>query len=285
MIVNIRFSGLEGAKRKMQAPDVAWNSSLGVMDSPDFLIELSETGIEIELHEVEGTDEGLLVYKGQHVLLYIKDTRQDSHTLLYEPENSRRFHIADKCKTLESMRADNRYDRYVVTNRKDGLFLVDAEDGFRGHTEEIEAPLQVCRNCLKELDYKQYDRQPPSQKKQVWRSFSIEEFFAEFSTHFLAKPKYTDNSFPSGGYTSDWEAISTRTREAVHWICEECGVDLKCHKSLLHVHHKNGIKSDNSPNNLETLCAVCHGEEPAHGRMHVSQSGVQTINRLREMNS
>ena len=199
MIVNIRFSELEAVKRKMQAPDSKWSSSLGKMASPDFLVELSGIGIEIELHEVEGTDEGLLKYKGQHVLLYIKDTRQDRQTLLYDPESSRRFHIADKCQTLQDMRTDNRYDRYVVTNRTDGLFVVDAETGTRGQTEEIEAPLQVCKNCLKALQHESYDRQPPMRKWQIWKSFSINDFFSQHATHFSNKPKYTDKTFPSGG--------------------------------------------------------------------------------------
>ena len=103
----VHFPGLEEAKRKMRAPNQLWESPLGSLETPDFIIQLRETGIEIELEEVEGTKNGLLSYKGQHVLLYIKDTRQDRDTLLHDPENSRRFHIADKCSTLERMREGN----------------------------------------------------------------------------------------------------------------------------------------------------------------------------------
>jgi hypothetical protein len=281
MKLDVRFPDLITTKRTMQARDVHWNSSVDMMKVPDFLIELAGTGIEIELEEVTGSDNGLLVYKGQHVLLYIKDTRQDRHTLLYDPDNSRRFHIADKCKTLESMRADNRYDRYVVTNRTDGLFLVDAEDLLSRQHEEIEAPLRPCKNCLKELAYKQYGQKSAPEKATIWRSFSIEKFFAEYSVHFRVKPKYTDQTFPSGGYSPDWVEISKARREAANWTCEKCNVDLHSKKNLLHVHHKNGVRSDNSRQNLEVLCAACHGDEPAHGRMHIPQSSIRNISNLR----
>ena len=36
--------------------------------------------------------------------------------------------------------------------------------------------------------------------------------------------------------------------------CETCGI-----KSLsLHLHHSNGDRTNNSPENLVTLCAICH---------------------------
>jgi hypothetical protein len=38
-------------------------------------------------------------------------------------------------------------------------------------------------------------------------------------------------------------------------------------KDLLHVHHINGVKSDNSEMNLRVLCQYCHGEQPNHEHM------------------
>jgi hypothetical protein len=169
----------------------------------------------------------------------------------------------------------------VVTNRTDGLFLVDAEDYPNGDIEEIEAPLKVCRNCLKELDYQQYDQQRQSQKKEIWRSFSIEDFFDAHSTDFKVKPRYTDTTFPSGNYTNDWREISSKRRQAANWTCERCRVDLSEYKNLLHVHHTNGIKSDNLPHNLEVLCALCHRDEPAHHQMQVKPSVIETIKAAR----
>lgn len=64
-------------------------------------------------------------------------------------------------------------------------------------------------------------------------------------------------------YTQDWMAISRRTRESVDWFCEECNRDCSNEKSKLHVHHRDGDKQNNSPDNLQVLCLKCH--EDTHG--------------------
>lgn len=40
-------------------------------------------------------------------------------------------------------------------------------------------------------------------------------------------------------------------------ICEECGF-VPVHSCQLDVDHKDGDRSNNDPNNLQTLCANCH---------------------------
>src|SRR5690606_8629747 len=52
-------------------------------------------------------------------------------------------------------------------------------------------------------------------------------------------------------------------------------------KRLLHTHHINGVKHDNSASNLICLCADCHRKEPFHGHMYIKHTDMQTINRLR----
>lgn len=148
MKLDIEFPQLQELVRKMGATPIRWESDLEQLEPPDFIVELGTTGIEIPLSDVETLENGLLTYRGEQVLLYIKDTRQERETLLYDAEKSRRFHVAD-CETLDRMRHEHRFDRYVVTNRRDGLFLVDALASEDGTIEEMEAPLKVCRNCLK----------------------------------------------------------------------------------------------------------------------------------------
>ena len=283
MKIDMSFSALEDAVQQMGAEHVSWTIEADMKQPPDFLIQLKDTGIEIDLDDIEASEDGLLTYRGQQVLLHIKDTRQDHETLLHQPDRSRRFHMADRCRTLEDMRADNRYDRYVVTNRRDGLFLVDAYSVEDGSIEEIEAPLKVCRNCLNALDYNHYSSETRVRKDAIWNTFSIDGFFDCYATDFRKMPRYTDQTFPGSHYTEDWKTVSESQRRQAGWICNQCGVDLSTDTNLAHTHHRNGIKGDNSPDNLEVLCALCHQSQPGHHQMWVSSEHRRRIEKIREI--
>lgn len=115
---------------------------------------------------------------------------------------------------------------------------------------------------------------------QIWRQFSLAEFFEAYESRFRSKPRYTDRTAPPPGYAKDWSQISTRYRASVGWRCEHCGIDLNDHKDLLHTHHLNGVTGDNTYTNLRALCVVCHSEQPAHS-MRVPAEQRAVIERLR----
>lgn len=289
MKIDVRFPELEAQRKRLGAKLSDWKIGSTLLNPrEELLIELG-SGIEINLDEVEVGPGGLLAYQGKQITLYIKDTGSSHWILKYEPENSRRFHITD-CQTLRKMRRQGRFERYVVANRTDGLFLVDWLDPDTQKKGSTEAALKVCKNCLNSLNWQGYtnpqDRMRLSDgtrqdRKSIWDGFSISEFFMEYSTFFHILPSRRDITAVLNEYVKNWPKISRQKRRAAAWRCEQCSVDLSQHPNLLHCHHKSGVVTDNSASNLRVLCALCHALQPYHQHMGVSAARSK-INKIRE---
>ena len=265
---------LESLRRNVEQMGAKWRDfDLQVkFESAEIDKEL-DRGIAIGVDEIEFNDK-ILTYEGRQVLLYIPDQGRNFENILINPEKGRRFHVAD-CKTLKSMREQNRFDRYVVTNNLSGLFDITGI-GIDGKEREGKAELKVCQNCLRLLNYKGF---ATHRNMAIFKNFNLEEFFEDYSTYFRFHPKYEK---PYGSaYVEDWEKISRQYREANHYRCESCGIDLSHHKRLLTTHHINGVKSDNDENNLKALCVDCHRKQPYHSHLFISREEMLTIYRLR----
>lgn len=276
MKINIDFSQLHALAKKMGLSTATFIIDAAEAEFEPIDIDLGDDGILIESSDVEVTG-SLLAYKGRQVLLYIKDHSygMNFENALVDGKKGNKFHVA-YCTTLEQMMERKRYQRYVATNNLSGNFKIAAN----GKGEGI-AQLQVCQNCLDLLNYKG-SRGNRSLKQNNVITFDLKEFFATYSSKFKFMPKYTENS--KIGYSADWGIISKQKREMHRYICEECLVDMSSQKALCHVHHRNGVKNDNSEENLQVLCADCHRR--AHeGSMHLSHEDMVVITRLRNNQS
>ena len=283
MKIEVEFAELKALVKKMGAKPVNWDSEAQKAPPPDFAKRLEE-GIDLKkLDDVVPAENGLLTYKDEQVLLYIKDHgHMDRDKLLNSPKDARRFHVAD-CVTLDDMRQKKKFDRYVVTTRKDGSFEVDYFDDVQKKTVSIESKLRACMNCLKMINYQEYEKAPKKQQRKIWNAFDLREFFKIYATFFRNRPPYTDKTFPSGIYEPDWPEISKKYRDAADWKCQntQCGVDLSAHKRLLDVHHISGNKRDNYSGNLKVLCKECHRNQPFHSHYKVRDADLKLIGRVR----
>lgn len=279
MKIDVSFGDLDALISEMGADRIEWTASGQSLEKLN--IDLGDGVDLINLDDVIAAPGGLLSYRGQVVLLYIKDPKEDRDTLLNKPEKANRFHVAD-CKTLERMRDHGRFERYVVTNNTSGIFKVGAWDSRTNEREPLEAELKVCKDCLRNIDYKDYADSPRGKQRQIWHNFSISEFLEKYTPTFYKKPTHTDMTAPQGGYTTDWKDISHKYRNEVNWKCEKCKVDISRYHSLLDCHHKSGVTSDNSNSNLQALCKICHREAPLHHNMHVGSVAETKIKKLRE---
>lgn len=257
---------LNEVREKMGAELVEWSPSILWQGfDPEEWRRLEREGIEVPLQDVVPADDGTLEYRGQKIVLYIRDQRV-THRHHNDSGGGYRFHISD-CDTLRRMRDEGRYERYVVSTRKDGKFIVNRFEFNMLLGNGVEVELPVCKNCLKRINWQNYKQRGSSEKDRIWKSFDLIDYFDRYNSKITIIPKHTEKTAPLSEYTPDWNIISNKYRENVGWKCEECGLRLEEEKKFLHVHHRNGVRSDNSWYNLQALCIKCHANKPDHDHL------------------
>jgi len=161
-----------------------------------FEIELSHE----ELNNIIIASDKSLTYRGKKVLVYINNPV----VFNLESEITYRFHIAD-CQKLQYMRKIQRYNsRYILTNRKDGLFKINKTQYGQVIEKDIEIELKVCHYCLMTLRYKGY----PNKKNEIFNNFNINEYFKSHSSYIEEVPIFSDNSMKTNEYSENHDELS-----------------------------------------------------------------------------
>ena len=251
-------------RSQMNAHLVSWSEG-GIWNSIDIDEILETTGHDISPEELTISTDGTLEYKGRKVVVYIRDQR-----VQYQPY---KFHAAD-CQKLTEMRHNDRYHRYVVSNRTDGSFIVNSYDRGRIVEKDVTKKLSICRYCLICLNYDGYANQNDQTRTRILGSFVLDEFFRKHPSQIRFEPKHSSVTAPADEYTLHWEHISRLFRESKNWQCEDCHVSLRDKPVYLHVHHRDGNKNNNSRVNLQALCIACHATIPHH--QHLKQQSEYT---------
>ena len=278
MKLRVNFDALLASVNLMGARDRKFILDTALPELEEIDTQLRE-GIAVDINDIVILDNGLLSYKGRQVLLYIQDHGWRVMEALNDGALGKKYHVA-YCITLENMQSKGRYHRYVAKNDIDGVFLIDGKNKDSQEYIKGDTDLKVCKNCMKHLNYKGYEGSSLGIKKQLFDNFSLEEFFEKYQQFFKHKPKYKAGELEST-YVDNWSEISISYRNSVNWVCENCSVGLTQYTELLHTHHINGVKQDNSKSNLKALCCECHANEPDHGHMVISYKQKAQLRKIR----
>lgn len=267
-----------GALRIAVAPMGDYQSNFGLGNHLDPLQEIETFVKKVRPSEIE-IELGFVVHEGSPVRLYIEDHSHRFEDAVAQRSFRNKVHVVD-CTTLKNMRSVGRFERYVVTNKLDECLTISGVTN-DGRSESDDVKLDVCKNCLKQLNYRGANLECGKGRQKIVDDFSMLEFLETYSTVFKALPKRRAGDGTSSGYTEDWPAISRELRLNKGYTCEHCKVDMAEHRDLCHVHHINGVKSDNAKRNLAVLCLDCHRKQPHHDGMWVSAKHMSTIRQLR----
>ena len=250
-----------GAELKKMESDNSWEA---IDDSK--LAELLKTGeVEIDVDEIETVD-GVFQYKGQKVIVYIRDQYSKYHAKGYK------FHLS-KCSTISKAFQYKRNSRYVISLRTDGQFKINLIDDNVIVEKDLIERLQVCKNCLDHINYKAYRGNIYETKINIYNNFELLEYFNSFESSQLDANQYRNAyNAPLNVYNQSFNETSRLIKHKNDYVCSECNIDLSKqeHNKFAHTHHVNGDKSNDSESNLEVLCIACHADKPGHERLRYS---------------
>ena len=150
--------------------------------------------------------------KGQKVLVYIRDQK-------FNPQYGEReykYHISN-CDTIQEYIDHNRFNRYVVSTRTDGRFIINVKDSrskeFIKQNEIVE--LSVCKNCLMRLSFNGYSSHRSDHK--IYRDFSLQEFFQQYPSTGIVKPAHSDVTAPNDLYPPDFHIIADKIKKECNY--------------------------------------------------------------------
>lgn len=124
---------------------------------------------KITLSEIQVNYENLLEYKQNNILVYREDLIERW------TEWTQQFHFFN-CATVKKWRKDKKYEGKYVANRN-WQFRVNIESYWKSLQKNIPRNLNVCKNCLKESNYYNYENSNYNKKNNIYKKFSIKEYF------------------------------------------------------------------------------------------------------------
>lgn len=153
-----------------------------------------------------------------------------------------RFHIRN-CQTIQEL-GTKKY-------RRANTGTVMVFDTSKNEDVEVSG-LPLCKNCLSII------------RSEMQLGYGRDMTSNEFEEILRMAGENTDTEenidTDIEGYIWKWQKVSEAYRTKKKYTCEICGFtpNSKLERRYIHVHHKDGNKTNNRESNLQCLCIACH---------------------------
>lgn len=198
----------------------------------------------IQSGEVEITDEGIFYINPdtgtkQQIFLYKKAVFLEYRGVRKKPS----MHLTN-CEAIQDW-GQNQYRRANT-----GSVIVWDKSS---HREVEVSGLPLCSYCRRKMFLTE------SSIDLVRTSDDFEQILREAGNK---KSERRENDTDLEGYIWEWQKISQAYRTKKNYTCEICGFspNNRMDRQYIHVHHKDGIKTNNNESNLQCLCIACHSK-------------------------
>lgn len=228
-------------------------------------IENKDVDLNDLRNNIEFTPDGIFLKDSndgskQQIFLY----KRNYHLQAY---GKPRFHIR-QCQMIQSFINSG---TFRAEYRRANTNVVKVRDMDDLDKDKDVANLPLCQFCL-------------NMAKDAYSGMTTSDFVKILEQANEASEKDNDTEIDIFGYTKDWESVSRAYRELKEYRCDKCGVQITepFDYYLMHVHHKDGDKTNNKNSNLRCLCIECHSTiNPAHRKRFSSRANQLLIEEFR----
>ena len=218
---------------------------------------------------MQGIQQGDIIIRSDGIYCMIDGHEYKGYIFNQKPDISRygepKFHAAE-CEVVA--KRHNLHGDYIFTTSENVQLYDRGQDGIPFPGKDQFSILQLCSKCGQLIGARNAG------------IFDTEDFHVMLVEQYGTAAEPDSSIVDIFGYTPDFSLISKKIREAKSYQCEKCSINLSSvmDRHFLHVHHLNGRKTDNRPQNLQCLCIRCHASVDERHKGNFA-----TVNREREL--